>query len=539
MTRRAAQGLHVAGLIGLCNVLAAGLRRPIPPQQIDALLVVLWYDIGLEPGAVVSMNLTNTAETNGTVLLILSRPQWEIWTANIDNEQKPSNPYVAPKNQTYLMSEYRVPFCDRVTIRHSIVASRPERYYVGVLNVHQNQMSLEGSMEFVNPFGQHLPYQMVHMPDMLFCMTVFFSILLAIMALILFTVWVRGATLLHSLLLVCLVLKVTNLALHWRYYEIMSRFGESAPWRYEVWQLCKRLYDISEVFLLLLTALGWKLLRARLSTTELKFMVLAFCSSILLAMLQAWSRLRLKGGSYVDEPGMSFELIFYIIRVVCYLVIIFAMNLNLQLIEMHLRESPFTRTSAILYHKKQTYISFRRLFIVLVFRPSVEMLLQLLVVPRNWACEGLGEVCMLFVYAILFFIVRPIFANGSGLHYEQHRFMMLLHEPPQAGDSASETSLDVEDAQVPLERAGVDRETGAPLTARRDGSDAQGGATDGTARRRVASSSPGAGSSSRGLGSMDGAREGLRPRPLTSGWSMPHPVDEADIDVNYIPLPGN
>jgi len=490
------------------------MRRNFSAQKFNEVFVVLWEDIGLAPGAIVSLNITNTAETKDMVLVILSQAQWAIWTGD---------PKVTfSKNSSYLISEYRVPFAHRVVVRHRIEAPRIERYYFGVLNVHRQNMELQGSMEFVNPFGEHLPYQWVHMPEMLWTMTVAFGGTFVVMALILVTVWIRGATLLHGLLLLCLVLKTANLALHWKYFEVISRAGDVSLWRFEVWQLVKRLHAISEVFLLLLTALGWKLLRARLSTTELKFMALAFCASVLLAMLQGWSTIRSRDENTNNEPGRSFELIFYIIRVVCYLVIIFAMNLNLQLIEIHLRESPFTRTSAILYHKKQTYIGFRRIFVILVFRPSCIVLLELLVIPRPWACQGLGEVCMMAVYISLFYIVRPIFANG---YSRQHRFTMLLQEPSTGEDSRSDSSLEAEI---------IPRDARVDVQAPQNGNGAQ---QPSPARRRSGSRSPVVRPLLRGP--AEAGRQGLRPRPLSGGWSMPQPVDEADINVNYIPLAGD
>lgn len=515
--RHVAFRLRVGVFLALCSFWAAGMRRSFAAQEFKEVFVVLWEDIGLAPGALVSLNITNTADTQDVVLVILTQAQWSMWTGD---------PRVTfSKNSSYLISEYRAPFDHQVVVRHRIEAPRVERYYFGVLNVHHQHMVLQGSMEFENPFGEHLPYQWVHMPDMLWFMTVAFGGIFVVMALILVTVWIRGATLLHAVLLLCLLLKTVNLALHWKYFDVVSRVGDVPWWRFEAWQLARRLHAISEIFLLLLTALGWKLLRARLSTTELKFMALAFCASVLLAMLQGWSTIRSKEPEDDNnEPFRSFELIFYIIRVVCYLVIIFAMNLNLQLIEIHLRESPFTRTSAILYHKKQTYLGFRRIFVVLVFRPSCTVLLELLVIPRPWAYQGLGEVCMIAVYISLFYIMRPIFARG---YSRQHRFMILMQEPSTGEDSGSDSELEA--AITPLDAREVDPEAPQNGTGSQEPS---------PARRRPGSRSPAVRPFS-SPGSADAGRQGLRPRSMSSGWSMPQPVDEADINVNYIPLAGD
>jgi len=48
---------------------------------------------------------------------------------------------------------------------------------------------------------------------------------------------------------------------------------------------------------------------------------------------------------------VSFRLLFYIVKVMCYLVIIFAMNFNLQVINVHLAESPVTAAVAVFLPK--------------------------------------------------------------------------------------------------------------------------------------------------------------------------------------------
>lgn len=130
-----------------------------------------------------------------------------------------------------------------------------------------------------------------------------------------------------------------------------------------------KLHTICKILLLLMTALGWRVLRQRLAMMELRFTVLALLSALTLAILQVF-------GNFSTEPIMSLTLFFYIVRVVCYLVIIFAMNFNLQLIALHLVESPVTPTVALLYQKQQVYAQFRLIFLAIVFQPSVLMWLQ-------------------------------------------------------------------------------------------------------------------------------------------------------------------
>merc|ERR1719408_898615 len=117
------------------------------------------------------------------------------------------------------------------------------------------------------------------------------------------------------------------------------------------------------------------MLRPRLSPAEFRFLVLAAVVSVTLALLEA--------SSLSNDPTalqiLNFDGCFSIVQLICYLVVMFATTVNLQLIASTLADGPMTYTAAILYHKQQAYISFRRLFMALVFRPSILLTLQILI----------------------------------------------------------------------------------------------------------------------------------------------------------------
>jgi len=409
---------------------AAGLHVRIPPERIDALSVMPLYDVGLAPGAVVSLNIRNALPVNETVLVILSRGQWAAWVRLVNQhrwQQLPGGSF-----STYLISHWRQPFSGELVAQHTICAPSPDHYYVLVVNTHSEAMVLEGSISYVNPGGQHLPLQQAHLPETLWASSVAFVFLLCTVVMLLSSVWHREATLLHALLVACLWLKSAELSLKWKYVAFLGLLGRAPPWLHQVWQLTAKLHEIGEIFLLLITALGWRVLRPRLTATEIHFAALAMVLAATLAVFEVCS------DAWATQPFVSFKLLFYFVRVACYLVIIFAMNFNLQLIALHLAESPVTASIAVLYRKQQAYISFRRIFLAIVFRPSLVIWLRLSVLDEEgtqWAVDAFQEASAWLIYAALFLALRP--SVGRSRLFRLVRAVMANDASTQTGEGAA------------------------------------------------------------------------------------------------------
>merc|ERR1719240_760884 len=112
-------------------------------------------------------------------------------------------------------------------------------------------MALRYEFDYVNPGGQHLPLQMVGIPETLWVCSVAFAALMAAVTVALTMIWPHSANLLHMLFVGCLWLKSTELALKWKFFEILSSTGSAPNWRYQMWQLGAKFHDIFEIVLLL------------------------------------------------------------------------------------------------------------------------------------------------------------------------------------------------------------------------------------------------------------------------------------------------
>lgn len=192
------------------------------------------------------------------------------------------------------------------------------------------------------------------------------------------------------------------------------------------------------------------MLRPRLSLAEYRFLVLATSFSVALALLEVMQVSSVTAQSYPLQV-INFDGCFSIVQLICYLVVMFATTVNLQLIASTLADGPMTYAAAVLYHKQQAYMNFRRLFMVLVFKLSILLSLQIMILAHaEWVVELLRQASTLLIYVVFFGILCP-----SKLHIVE----LLRPQAVAAGSilsftpsNYSDSGEEEEDAETP--RAG-------------------------------------------------------------------------------------
>lgn len=388
--------LLIACILG--DPCAHGIEAQIVPEPLETFFVLLLQNVGLEPGAVISLNVSNLKPVNNTVLVIVTHSQWNCWL------RQKLRPLPDGSYSSYLPSFFRRPFVDRVSLRHVIHAPGPDVYHVGVLNAGSDPIELEGFIDYSNPGGEHLPLQLVKRPLTLRVFAALFALLFLGSSWLLCCVWSRGSSYLHSLLLLCIGLKAVDLEQQAEYLGILSRQGYVNSWQQQGWHFIGKMQSIAEIAFLLLTALGWRVLRPSLSELEVRSAVFLFSMAFCIAALQAT-----KFGSDESEAALL-KICFNIVQVLCYMLIVFASTFNLQLINMHLVESPVSPTLAVLYRKQEAYLNFRHLVFAIVCRPSARLWLRLYIFQEQgteWAADAACEVLTLVVYVLLLLNLRP------------------------------------------------------------------------------------------------------------------------------------
>eukprot|EP00927_Polykrikos_kofoidii_P035982 TRINITY_DN30446_c0_g1_i2.p1 TRINITY_DN30446_c0_g1~~TRINITY_DN30446_c0_g1_i2.p1 ORF type:complete len:384 (-),score=56.53 TRINITY_DN30446_c0_g1_i2:482-1633(-) len=342
---------------------ASAIRVPVNYQDVSDTMFLLTYDALLAPGAVISLNVSNILRKSDVDVVVVTRRQLTVWMAQ--GALSPAPPVHGSKiHSNYLVASLRYPLLqsgEPLKVSTAVGSATNEWYAILVVNVLNQELTLEGWIDYVNPGGQHLPLELVGCTTVLWVSTMAFAGLMFVVAVMLLMLRRRQESRLHAILLACLWFKSLELALQWRYIHDLERFGDVPLWRLQASQLCSKMHRVFEILLLLLAALGWRVLRP-LPWWELTVTFSAVGVVMVLGLLEVVAE------TGQDSALLSFKLVAYLVTVMCYLSIVFAININLQLIATHLADSPMSPAIALLYHKQTVYLGIRRAFLATVFR---------------------------------------------------------------------------------------------------------------------------------------------------------------------------
>lgn len=361
---------------------------------------LLEADYGLAPNATVSFNFLNSQPANDTYVMVLTRDQWNDWT-QLDMPSLPTPPGAPQSLSSYLICAWRGRIYDRLQATFQISAPRASRYMIGIFNAQKAAMSLTGQLSLVNPGGEQLRLQDLGMPHLLLWAGFGFLASAAVFGLMIGLASRRGRTWLHLIMGSVLAVKGIVLLLHWWDLLQISASGTDSPVLRVVWQLMDKVQTIMELMMFLLVALGWKVLRAVLDVTEIRFAVGISVISFYLGVFEVACTTRATCSGY--------QLSRYILHSLCSLVIIVAMNFNLQKIYMMIADAPANMESGKLYRKLHAYQTFRWVFLGFIIAPTAESFLQVSVMPwyALWLPNLVTLLRTLTIYALILIAFRP------------------------------------------------------------------------------------------------------------------------------------
>lgn len=360
---------------------------------------VAWPPVAVSPGTVMEIDVSSVggATNEGASIIVLTFEQyvelasWQPKPLNVSGDGRSISGYVP--------SSWRHPVGPRFSARYN-VSLGPDYFLVLVFNPRLCALDLTISITFTGPHGEHLPLEYRHFATASWGAAFAFALLTGCMVLLMKFGWHGPSTGPQCLLVACMLWKVVSLVLQARYYDTLNSDGDAPLWLFQAWRLAMKAHDINEMFLLLLISLGWRMLRPQLSSVELRSCTVTAFTATFLGVVEALS-------SMTDELE---ALLSYIVQVACYMVTIFMISFNLQVIQLNLAESPVSTSVAGMYYKKQAYVRFRWAFIAIIFRPSCRTWLRLIVIrglDARWAVQAFDEAYLLAVYVALIGILRP------------------------------------------------------------------------------------------------------------------------------------
>merc|ERR1719324_330222 len=145
------------------------------------------------------------------------------------------------------------------------------------------------------------------------------------------------------------------------------------------YQLLDKVQTILELMMFLLISLGWKFLRNSLNVTEVRFAVGISVISFYLGVFEV--------ACTTVSTCSGYKLSRYILHSLCYLVVLVAMNFNLQMVQAQIADAPASMEAGKLYWKHRAYRVFRWIFLVFIIAPTVELFLKVSMMPWDaiWA----------------------------------------------------------------------------------------------------------------------------------------------------------
>ncbi|CAK9029476.1 Protein GPR107 [Durusdinium trenchii] len=360
-------------------------------------------DYGMDLGGSITVDLENRRPSNDTYVMILSHGQWLLWrdTDMVTLASNPPQQEQGPLN-SFLVGCWRGVLRDRLRGFFPIEAATSGCTWPEVLLVTslQSPVDIHGQLSFENPTGQ-LPLQDTDVPKALVVATcVYFApwqrqetsrcdammLAEAILFLsgkinvtaVLFAWSLLRSSALHSLLFLVLSLRAVVLLLRWVDFSLVVLNGQESNVADISWALFGKVQNILELMMFLLISLGWKVLRATLDVSEIRFAVAISIISFYLGIFQV------------------------------------AMNFNLQKLASAIADAPATVESGKLYRKLDAYHIFRWVFLLFIIAPTFELFLKVTIIPwdQQWLFVLLQELrtwvtWAAVIYVLLIYAYRP------------------------------------------------------------------------------------------------------------------------------------
>lgn len=356
----------------------------------------LHADIGLAPNSTISFEITNDRPGLNIYVIMLTSSQWAAWHHS-----------ALPRGlHDSLVSFWRAALVDQVNVTFKIRAPTKNRYHVGILNPQRRQVKIHGRVSIANPGGQQLFLQDQFIPDVLLWASAIFACTSLALRIVLFC---QRPTSIHFLILFVITLKGMFLFLGWSHYHQLATYGTDSFLRSLGWRLLDKTHAVAELILFLLVALGWKFLRETLQHTETRCAVGFSLASLYLGIAEISCTSPTFCGNY--------QLSRYILHSLCYLVIIVAMNFNLQMLSTQLSESPASIGVGEVYRKRGAYVKFRWIFLAFIIAPTVQLFLKITVIPWDalWVYVLVQQSWTWTLYVCIYYAFRPAREDVGGV----------------------------------------------------------------------------------------------------------------------------
>ncbi|CAD7938120.1 unnamed protein product, partial [Amoebophrya sp. A25] len=368
-------------------------------------------------------------------VLLVTHEQWVNW-----NE---GQPFSLPEGElnTYFQSTWRSgPFSATGSMQATFTLPKTagknsklltQRYHLGVINPWRKDLFLHGRVEMTNPGSEHLSVQQENVAAV-YAASSLVNLCTALFVFLLYiSIWrlhtnatprpafpgqdpvprpfATGVTRspLHLAMCSVFVLKSFFCSLQLQKLRQLEATGTLEGWRGLLEflpQLAEKTETIISLELMLVLALGYRVLRSRLNMTEIRLLAVMGSVSLYLAVFEI---------TCVSASSCSgYKLARDLLHSLGFLVIVVAMNFNLHTLGMQIEEASAGPEVAKLYARHSTYWHFRWIFLFFITAPTILVFLQLSVLDweSHWIFVAVKELFSWLLVVSLVYVFQPGFA---------------------------------------------------------------------------------------------------------------------------------
>lgn len=292
-------------------------------------------------------------------LVLFSRSQWELYLSTSPlSKVQPSRNKRGFVYYSNMISSLRIPLTKvGDTVSFGFEATEPNRYVLVLFNTDQRKLSLEGYIRFINPKGLHLTVEMVYHHDVLKFWTSVFVSASVLSLFYLFAIRNFRPKSVNYMLALNFFFYSTFLFLDMMLLNSVQEKGHYPKYLWALAHLLKRFHEIYILLLLVLIALGWKIIRESLSVVESQLITSISVVSVLMG--------------FVEVLISGFDVSRYLVHAIACICILVATNFNIVIINSRISDEGLSPYAGSAYSHVKKFNNFRIIFFTYILKPAI------------------------------------------------------------------------------------------------------------------------------------------------------------------------
>ncbi|GFE55437.1 lung seven transmembrane receptor [Babesia ovis] len=292
-------------------------------------------------------------------ILLLSRAKWDLYSSAAYEE------YLQPAKgkdrfvlTSHIVADMRIPITKvGQPVEFSFRAKEPDRFVLMLFNADERKLMLKGQIEFVNPGGDHLPTEMKYFaPVVSFWESVYR--VTGVLALAYLILHARGkANVVNYIMAVNFLFVGAYLRLDRTLMDSLVETGKFSNILWTFTHMVRRLHENCLMAILLLLALGWKVVRTHLTGMEYRVVLSVATFSAI--------------GGFIEILVFGVDISRSLVHTMAFIAILIATNFNILLIRARVVDESLNAEAGMAYAHLKAYNLFKIGFFAAILKPEV------------------------------------------------------------------------------------------------------------------------------------------------------------------------